>query len=105
MTSSDLARYRDLLGDDGVEEHAALALAGSEFGVTLRPGDGAALAAVLAQLGADGRCALVRGGGSRVESGNALRAADVLSWHHAAHNPQHGPQPPQPAIRSRGRCD
>jgi len=78
MTSRDLARYRDLLGDDGVEEHAALALAGSEFGVTLRPGDGAALAAVLAQLGADGRSALVLGGGSRVESGNALRGADVL---------------------------
>ena len=78
MTSSDLARYRDLLGTDGVEEHAALALAGAEFGLTLRPGDGEALAAVLAQLGADGRRALVRGGGSRVESGNALRDADVL---------------------------
>ena len=51
MTSRDLARYRDLLGDDGVEEHAALALAGSEFGVTLRPGDGAALAAVRRRTG------------------------------------------------------
>jgi glycolate oxidase FAD binding subunit len=78
MTSSELARYRDLLAADGVEQHAALAIAGAEIGVTLRPRDGAALAAVLAQLTADGRRALVRGGGSRVESGNALRGADVL---------------------------
>jgi glycolate oxidase FAD binding subunit len=78
MTSSELARYRDLLGADGVEEHAALAIAGAEIGATLRPGDGEALAAVLAQLAASGRRALVRGGGSRVESGNALRGADVL---------------------------
>ena len=78
MKPGDLALYRDLLGADGVEEHAALLLAGAEFGVTLRPGDGEALAAVLAQLGTHGRSALVRGGGSRVESGNALRGADVL---------------------------
>jgi len=78
MTAKQLARYRDLLSADAVEEHPAFELAGSEFGLTLRPSDGAALAAVLAQLGADGRRVLVRGGGSRVESGNSLRGADVL---------------------------
>jgi glycolate oxidase FAD binding subunit len=78
MTSKQLARYRDLLAPEAVEEHAAFELAGSEFGLTLRPNDGAALAAVLEQLGADGRRVLVRGGGNRVESGNSLRGADVL---------------------------
>jgi len=78
MTSSELDRYRELLGADGVAEHAALELAGAEFELTLKPNDGAALAALLAQLAENGRRALVRGGGGRVESGNALRGADVL---------------------------
>jgi len=78
MTSADLAPYRDLLGAESVEEHAVRKHAGAEFGVTLRPRDGEALAALLAQLGANGRRALVCGGGNRIESGNALRGGEVV---------------------------
>jgi glycolate oxidase FAD binding subunit len=78
MTPADLAPYRDLLGADGVSEHAAVALAGAGSTATLRPSDGSTLAAVLAELTAHGHCALVLGGGSRIESGNTLRRAVVL---------------------------
>lgn len=78
MTSATLAPYRDLLGADGVDLHAPVTVAGAELEATLRPRDAEMLASVLARLAQEGRRVLVRGGGSRVESGNALRGADLL---------------------------
>jgi glycolate oxidase FAD binding subunit len=74
----NLERLRELLGDEGVEQHPPVDVDGAEVGVTLRPGDGEALAKTLATLGRSGLSALVRGGGSSFAFGNPPRRGDVI---------------------------
>jgi glycolate oxidase FAD binding subunit len=73
-----LDALRELLGDEGVEEHAPLDVDGVEVAVTLRPSDGPSLAKTLAALGSSGLAALVRGGGDRLGFGNPPRRADAI---------------------------
>jgi glycolate oxidase FAD binding subunit len=74
----NLDAFLELLGDEGVEEHAPIDVDGVEVAVTLRPSDGPSLAKTLATLGRCGLAALVRGGGDRFGFGNPPRRADVI---------------------------
>lgn len=69
---------RNAVGPDAFREHAPLACEGLDLPVTLRPAEGAALAASLRALASRGLAALVRGGGSRLGLGNLPRTGHVL---------------------------
>jgi glycolate oxidase FAD binding subunit len=73
-----LERIAAAVGDDAVEEHAALEVDGTALTVTLRPADGEAVARALAALGACGLAALIRGGGNRLDIGNLPSREGVL---------------------------
>ncbi len=73
-----LERLAAAVGEDAVEEHAALEVDGTALAVTLRPADGEAVARALAALGACGLAALVRGGGNRLGIGNVPSREGVL---------------------------
>jgi glycolate oxidase FAD binding subunit len=73
-----VAALLELLGEEGVEEHAPVDVDGAEVGVTLRPEDGPSLAKALAALASRGLSALVRGGGNRLGFGNPPIRADVI---------------------------
>jgi glycolate oxidase FAD binding subunit len=73
-----LERIAAVVGEDAVEEHAALDVDGVALAVTLRPADGEAVGRALAALGACGLAALVRGGGNRLGIGNVPSRDGVL---------------------------
>lgn len=78
IPQEQLVELRDLLGSDGVTEHAPIEQDGQEISVTLRPGDGEMLAGSLTTLGRLGLGAVVRGGGNRLDVGNAPRKRAVI---------------------------
>ena len=73
-----LDRFASIVGEDGFEEHAPVDVEGRSLTVTLRPGDGDALARCLDALSACGMAALVRGGGNRLGVGNLLSRCDAF---------------------------
>ena len=81
MAPADLRALRDAAGAHGLGEHeegALPGLPGTKIGITLTPGDGAALGRVVEVLGARGLAAVIRGGGSKLWLGNPPRRADVV---------------------------
>jgi glycolate oxidase FAD binding subunit len=78
LPRESLERIAAAVGEDAVEEHAALEVDGTALAVTLRPADGDAVARALAALGASGVAALIRGGGNRLGIGNAPSREGVL---------------------------
>jgi len=73
-----LDRFASIIGEDGFEEHEPVDVGGRSLAVTLRPGDGDALARCLDALSACGMSALVRGGGNRLGVGNLLNRCDAF---------------------------
>ncbi len=78
MKPDDLRALRDVLGEEGVEEHAPLEIEGIASKVTLSPPNEDALASTLAVLCERGRAILVRGGGTRLAIGNPITRADAV---------------------------
>ncbi len=63
---------------DVARKHEPVEVEGRKLETTLLPGDGTALAAAVAGLHRAGLAAIVRGGGSRLGTGNVPRAGDVV---------------------------
>jgi len=76
--AAGLDRIRDLLGAEAVVEHAPVDVDGRPVEVTVRPGDGEAVAQTLAALAKSGLGAFVRGGGGRFGVGNRPSGGDVI---------------------------
>jgi len=80
LTADDFEALRIALGDDAALTRTPIEIGGAKLDVTLTPGDEGALTRSIAALAARGIGAIVRGGGTRSESGNtAHRARVVLS--------------------------
>jgi glycolate oxidase FAD binding subunit len=76
--SAALGKLAAALGDEAVTLHEPRALEGAKLEATLRPRSGEALAEALRLLAEAGLPALVRGGGTRLETANAPCRARVL---------------------------